>query len=523
MASKEESIIDATEPAVPRSLPVPLDGSFKYEYVHRFVPKSNFGLTFVVILASIVDSFSQGYDGSLMGSLNAMPPYVDYFANTSEAMASFRTAATYIGGIVALFLMPYYANVRGRLECMFIAFLFVILGGGIQGGAHNTGMFIAGRIIIGVGTGIAAVSAIPYITETSTDKWRPFAQGMYYTCWYVGTLVAAGICYGTEDMNTNWSWRIPSLLQCAPAVMAIGVIMFLPASPRWLLYKGRHRDAYEVFTILYGNGDPANEEVKAHYIEALETIEFERSSGKQMDVRGLFSTWGNFRRTGLAMSTSVITMLSGSNIVTYYFSTMLEQAGVTSSHTQLEINVILSAFCLVIAVVGSHAAVYIGRKPLVLWSLGTSTIFLYMFGGLSARYGNSDNKSGIYGTIACMFLFNGAYSFGQTPISSMYPAEVLSYSMRSAGTGVTFVVAKGCGLLVTFAFPYAMDKLGWKIYMINSSFNVLCFIFVYFCWVETHNKTLEEIDEMFDGKTHFELPDELEMLESQRVVYEPKL
>ncbi|KAK7202667.1 hexose transporter [Myxozyma melibiosi] len=477
------------------------------------------GLTALIITTSIVDAFSQGYDGSLMGSLNAMTPYQNYFV-MSNAMTSFRTAATYIGGITALFLMPWYANKRGRLECMFIAFCLIIIGGGVQGGAHNTGMFIAGRIIIGLGTGVAAVSAIPYIAETSTDKWRPFAQGMYYTCWYVGTLVAAGVCYGTEDMNTNWSWRIPSLLQCAPAVMAIFMLLFLPGSPRWLLYKGRHRDAYEVFTILYGNGDPLHEDVKSHYFQALETIEYERSDGKQLDLRGLFSTWGNFRRTGLAMSTSVITMLSGSNIVTYYFSTMLDQAGITSSHTQLEINVILSAFCLVIAVIGSQCACYMGRRTLVLWSLGVCTIFLYMFGGLTAKYGNSTNKSGIYGTIACMFLFNGAYSFGLTPITSLYPAEVLTYSMRSVGMGVTMFIAKGCGLLVTFAFPYAMDKLGWKIYMINSSFNVLCCIFVYFTWVETHNKTLEQIDAMFDGKTHFELA-ELEM-EHQRVVYESK-
>lgn len=40
-------------------------------------------------------------------------------------------------------------------------------------------------------------------------------------------------------------------------------------------------------------------------------------------------------------------MLPGTNIVTYYFGTMLEQAGITNPTTQLEINIILTAWYVV--------------------------------------------------------------------------------------------------------------------------------------------------------------------------------
>jgi hypothetical protein len=132
----------------------------------------------------------------------------------------------------------------------------------------------------------------------------------------------------------------------------------------------------------------------------------------------------------------------------YYFGTMLTQAGIKDSNTQLEINVILSAWQLVVALIGSLSAEKIGRRILCLSSLGFATIFFYMVGGLTAGFGNSTEHSGVYGTVASIFLFLGAYSFGLTPLTVMYGPEVLSYSLRAAGMGLFTATSKSCGLLV---------------------------------------------------------------------------
>jgi hypothetical protein len=47
--------------------------------------------------------------------------------------------------------------------------------------------------------------------------------------------------------------------------------------------------------------------------------------------------------------------------------------------------------------------------------------------------------------------------------------------------------------MVTFAFPYALEAIGWKTYMINGARDVLELLFVLFFWVETKGKSLEEI------------------------------
>ena len=48
--------------------------------------------------------------------------------------------------------------------------------------------------------------------------------------------------------------------------------------------------------------------------------------------------------------------------------------------------------------------------------------------------------------------------------------------------------------------PIAIENLGWKLYMINGAWDFLLILGVWYWWVETKGKTLEEIDEKIEGK-----------------------
>ena len=202
---------------------------------------------------------------------------------------------------------------------------------------------------------------------------------------------------------------------------------------------------------------------------------------------------------------------------------MLTNAGITSTTTQLQIvslgcqtplvlylpqqNIILNAFCLVCSLAGTWYADKLGRRLSGIVSTALLTIFLFMVGGLTKTYGNSTNKSGIYGTVAAIFLFQGSYSFGWTPLLYLYPPEVLNYPIRANGMGIFTFFLNGVALLIVFSFPFALSALGWKTYMMNGSWDVLEVVFIYFYWVETKGKTLEEIDEVIEGVKHSEVPD----------------
>lgn len=63
-------------------------------------------------------------------------------------------------------------------------------------------------------------------------------------------------------------------------------------------------------------------------------------------------------------------------------------------------------------------------------------ICLFIIGGLSKLYADDPenaSKSLIYGDVAVMFLFQGFYSVAWTPLLTLYPPEVLNYSIRANG------------------------------------------------------------------------------------------
>ena len=187
--------------------------------------------------------------------------------------------------------------------------------------------------------------------------------------------------------------------------------------------------------------------------------------------------------------------------------TVLTRTGVGDPTTQLQINIILVAWTFVVAVAASFFADKIGRKPLCVLSLVGQIITLYLLGGLTALYGDSGNKSGVYGTIAMIFLYNAAYAWGITPLTVLYPPEVLSFDIRAAGMGIYTFTTKLCGLFVTFVVPFGLDAIGWKVYIINASVDILMAVFVVFFWLETRGLTLEEVDRIFDGVKHSDVPD----------------
>merc|ERR1739841_450315 len=71
-------------------------------------------------------------------------------------------------------------------------------------------------------------------------------------------------------------------------------------------------------------------------------------------------------------------------------------------------------------------------------------------GALTKVYGTSKNDSGIYATVASVFLFMGAYSFGWTPLLYLYPPEVLNYPIRAVGVGLFQLVANATAVLIVF-------------------------------------------------------------------------
>ena len=99
------------------------------------------------------------------------------------------------------------------------------------------------------------------------------------------------------------------------------------------------------------------------------------------------------------------------------------QAGIASTHTQLLLNGIYPVLCWIGAVAGARATDRIGRRPLLLWSILFSAACFAIITG-TTKIG-PENKTAANVAITFIYLFGIIFSFGWTPLQSMYIAETL--------------------------------------------------------------------------------------------------
>jgi len=454
------------------------------------------------LILPLLTSTVNGLNSSLPNGLQIIPAWQDYYKHPSGKMLGLLNAAQSIGCIAALPFAPLIADNLGRRSSLFCGSLIMLAGIALQTASKTVPVFIAARIIMGVGLEFCNNSAPLLLIELSYPTQRGKITSIFNSSWYLGSIISAWICFGAYDraQASEWSFRVPTLVQALLPLLQVSLIWFIPESPRFLVSKGYEGKAAAILAKYHADGgDERDPLVVFELAQIRHAIRMEEEVNKTTSYTSLFSTPGNRRRMRLIFAIAMFSQWSGNGLVSYYINLILEGVGITDTKTKASINGGLQIFNLVMAISASLLVDWVGRRKLFLTS---NTGMLFSFSAwtiTNALYVNLQNTAAAKATIPLIFIFYFFYDIAYTPLLVTYTLEILPYKIRAKGFALMNLVTMLTVAFNQFINPVAIDGIGWRYYVVYCGWLIIELVFVVVFLVETKGRTLEETAALFDG------------------------
>ncbi|KAG5349647.1 hypothetical protein C0989_002591 [Termitomyces sp. Mn162] len=305
-----------------------------------------------------------------------------------------------------------------------------------------------------------------------------------------GAIVAAGITLGTFNMNSNWGWRIPSLLQVMPSALQIIFVYLMPESPRWLISKGRGEEARAILVKYHAEGDETSEFVKAEFAQIKKTLELEKETEK-VGWFQVVATVGMRRRILIGAFLGLATQWSGNGLTSYFLARILDTIGIHDNSVKNKFNLGITCWGFVNATFFALISSRFKRRIVYL----TCTISLLMvftaWTIASARYAITGTQASSRAVIAIFVDSSRRYT--------AFLVELFPFEVRAKGISVFQWFSRAAGFFNQFVNPIGIANAGWKYYISYCVFLLFEVIFVYFLFPETHGRTLEELAFLYES------------------------
>lgn len=454
----------------------------------------------LLLFGALLTQITNGYDGGMINNMQSIDQWQTYFDHPTGGRLGTMSNGLTIGTLCAVPFMSVLSENFGRRFPVLVGTFIAIVGAIIQGTAKNFSMFMGARILLGFGTGLSTAAAEIYLTECAYPTQRPTFVGMLQAGYPMGSFLGALITWGPYNSSlktTNWSWRIPSLIQGFFPLVQFVLFLLAPESPRYLISKNKHEKAKKFFVKYHGAGDPHSPLVDYQIAEISATIEAEQL---QKSSRWLewFSSRAMIHRFCIVIGLAPMMQLCGNAIISYYLSVMLNGIGITSSLTKLKINVGVSAWGMIWDV-GTASLIYRTRRRLLFMlgygSMGVVYIIYTILSALIQKRDYSDHPLA-YGAVVMIFAFQGFYHLA-SPVAITYYMEICPFSLRAKGALLYNLAGPLASLFNLYVNPIAMEAITWKYYIVWDIWLFCMVAIVYFGFPETHGLSLEEVAQAF--------------------------
>lgn len=228
---------DNSSPAFQPRAAISTDNNTNNEHRHHHGETLSW---FVVVLTATaaLGGFLFGYDtGIISGAMLLIDEDFDLTDVQEEVVVSVTIGTAAVAALAGGSVMQSF----GRRPLIIFAGVVFTIGAVVLAAARSYDDLVLGRLIVGVGIGLASLTTPVYIAEAAPAHLRGKLVTLN-TLFITGGQVIAGIVAGSFS-STNDGWRYMLGLSGVPSILLVLGFFFLPESPRWLVAAGKRREA----------------------------------------------------------------------------------------------------------------------------------------------------------------------------------------------------------------------------------------------------------------------------------------
>ncbi|KAF5778448.1 putative major facilitator, sugar transporter, major facilitator superfamily [Helianthus annuus] len=468
-------------------------------------PKRNKYAFACAMLASMT-SVLLGYD---IGVMSGAQKYIERDLDCTDTQIEILVGILNLYSLVGSAAAGRTSDWIGRRYTIVLAGAIFFVGAILMGFATNYAFLMVGRFVAGIGVGYALMIAPVYTAEVSPASARGFLTSFPEVFINAGILLGYVSNYAFSKLPLHLGWRFMLGVGAIPSIfLALGVLG-MPESPRWLVMQGRLGDAKKVLD----KTSDSLEESKLRLADIKEAAGIpedcnddvvqvsKRSHGEGIWKELLIHPTPTVRHILLAaVGIHFFQQASGIDAVVLYSPRIFEKAGIVKDTPQLLATIAVGFVKTVFILVATFFLDKVGRRPLLLASVGGMIASLTTLGFALTIIDHSDDK--ITWAIALCFIgilsYVAFFSIGMGPITWVYSSEIFPLRLRaqgcSMGVAMNRVVSGTIGM--TFISLYKAISIGGA-FFVFTGVAAVGFVFFYTLYPETRGKNLEEVEKVF--------------------------
>ncbi|ORC84556.1 sugar transporter [Trypanosoma theileri] len=441
-----------------------------------------------VKMFAALGGFLFGYDTSVING--AIFQMKDHFGLSEHSwivglIVSIAIAGAFVGACIPGLISSRW----GRRPCLTIADILFVVGSVLMAAANGVEMVLVGRAVVGLGIGISSATVPVYLAEVTPPDARG-ATVVFNSISLTGAqLVASGVtALLVQFTPINIGWRVALGLGALPAlIQLVGLIFFLPESPRWLLSRGKVELAREVAA-----------KFDIDICDVQDSVEMEPVT---LNYRDLF-TKSMRRRMFVGCMLHVVQQFSGINTIMYYSSVILYDAGFKDPKTPVILSIPLAGINTIFTIFTAFTVDRWGRRLLLQISAYACFCITIVMTAIGFCLGNQvPYSTGGWVFLSLLGLYLAVFAPGLGTMPWVVMGEIFPNHLRTSAASIATMSNWASNAVVSQAFPSLMGSIG-----VGGTFSVICgcialsALFIQFFVVETKGLSLEEIEEVFESK-----------------------